>query len=102
MSSPAPKPPEKLDPGITSGMLLGEFPLPSYLKVRLSLIAMSCHVMPCNVMYYHVLSVMSCHVLFQSTFLVNSLYEGVRRPGMTLAGMALLGAGGELIIHEMC
>ena len=54
-------------------------------------------------MYYHVLSVMSCHVLFQSTFLVNSLYEGVRRPGMTLAGMALLGAGGKLIIgHEMC
>ena len=32
------KPPEKLDPGITSGMLLGEFPLPSYLKVRHSLV----------------------------------------------------------------
>ena len=34
-------------------------------------------------------------VMLQSSFLVNSLYEGVRRPGMTLAGMALLGAGGR-------
>ena len=33
--------------------------------------------------------------MLQSSFLVNSLYEGVRRPGMTLAGMALLGAGGR-------
>ena len=35
------KPPEKLDPGITSGMLLGEFPLPSYLKVRLSMVTIT-------------------------------------------------------------
>ena len=33
--------------------------------------------------------------------LVNGLYGGVRRPGMILAGLALLGAGGVLFLNEI-
>ena len=37
----------------------------------------------------------------QGSSLVNGLYGGVRRPGMILAGLALLGAGGFLFLNEI-
>ena len=36
------------------------------------------------------------YVLKGSSF-VNGIYDGFRRPGMTLAGIALLGTGGNII-----
>ena len=68
---------------LTSGVHLGDFPLPSYLK---------------EVTF---LNFMFSPIAVQGSSLVNGLYGGVRRPGMILAGLALLGAGAFLFLNEI-
>ena len=68
---------------LTSGVHLGDFPLPSYLK---------------EVTF---LNFMFSPIAVQGSSLVNGLYGGGRRPGMILAGLALLGAGAFLFLNEI-
>ena len=68
---------------LTSGVHLGDFPLPSYLK---------------EVTF---LNFTFSPIAVQGSSLVNGLYGGVRRPGMILTGLAFLGAGAFLFLNEI-
>ena len=46
-------------------------------------------------------SLITRSVCCQGSSLVNGLYGGLSRPGMIIAGLAFLGAGGLLFLNEI-